>query len=60
MKIPTPKFTAVVAGFLLAAPLAFAADSAPMEGQGRAVVTVLQGQEIPGGIPQQALQLEVA
>ncbi len=59
MKIPTPKFTAVVAGFLLAAPLAFAADSAPMEGQGRAVVTVLQGQEIPGGIPQQALQLEV-
>jgi hypothetical protein len=30
-----------------------------MEGQGQAVVTVLQGQEIPGGIPQQALQLKV-
>jgi hypothetical protein len=60
MNIPKPRLAAWVAsGFLLAAPLAFAADSAPMEGQGSAVVTVLQGQEIPGGIPQQALQLKV-
>lgn len=59
MKIPTLKLAALAASALLAAPLAFAADSAGMEGQGQAVVTVLQGQEIPGGIPQQALQLKV-
>jgi len=60
MNIPKPKLAAwLAAGFLLAAPFAFAADSAQMDGQGSAVVTVLQGQEIPGGIPQQALQLKV-
>ena len=59
MKIPTPKLAALTAAALLAAPLVFAADSNPMGGQGQAVVTVLQGQEIPGGIPQQALQLKV-
>ncbi len=59
MKIPIPKFAALVAVALLAAPLAFAAGSSPMEGQGQAVVTVLQGQEIPGGIPQNALQLKL-
>jgi hypothetical protein len=49
----------LAAAFLLAAPLAFAADNAQQQGQGRAVITVVQGQEIPGGIPQQALQLKV-
>jgi hypothetical protein len=59
MKFPTAKLAALAAAALLAAPLAFAADNSPMEGQGRAVITVLQGQEIPGGIPQQALQVKV-
>jgi hypothetical protein len=59
MKFPTLKLAAIAAAAALAAPLAFAADNSPMEGQGRAVVTVLQGQEIPGGIPQQALQLKI-
>jgi hypothetical protein len=58
MKVLRAKFAAVVAGALLAAPLAFAADN-NQEGQGSAVVTVLKGQELPGGIPQQALQLKV-
>jgi hypothetical protein len=56
MKIPTPKLAAVAAaGVMLAAPAAFAADSSSMEGQGRAVVTVLRGEQIP----QQALQIKV-
>ncbi len=46
------------AAFLLAAPLVFAADNT-QEGQGKAVITVVQGQEIPGGIPQQSVQLKV-
>jgi hypothetical protein len=45
------------AGILLAAIPALAADS--NQEQGRAVVTVLSGSEVPGGIPQQALQLKV-
>jgi hypothetical protein len=44
--------------FFAASPAAFAADS-NQEGQGRAVITVIHGQEIPGGIPQQMLQLKV-
>jgi hypothetical protein len=60
MKIPTLQLNAwLAAGLLLAAPSVFAADSNQQEGQGSAVVTVLQGQETPGGIPQQALQLKV-
>jgi len=60
MKFPTRNLVAVVAaGGLLAAPAAFAADNAsaggPMEGQGRAVVTVLQGDRIP----EQALQIKI-
>jgi hypothetical protein len=60
MKIPNHLRLAawVAAGTLLTAPTAFAADN-NQEGQGRAVITVLQGQELPGGIPQQALQLKV-
>jgi hypothetical protein len=49
----------VAAAFLFAAPAAFAADNSPQQGQGKAIITVVQGQEIPGGIPQQALQLKV-
>jgi hypothetical protein len=59
MKTPTPKFVVLAAGLLLAAPLAFASDNNNQEGQGSAVVTVVKGQELPGGIPQQALQLKV-
>jgi hypothetical protein len=59
MKIPTTKFAALAIAALFASPLAFAADNSPMEGQGRAVVTVVSGQELPGGISQQALQLKV-
>lgn len=56
MKIPTLKLAAAVAAtVLLAVPTAFAADNSSMEGQGRAVVTVLHGEEIP----QQALQIKV-
>jgi len=59
MKIPASKLAALLgAGLALAAPAAFAADNA-QQGQGSAIVTVLQGQEIPGGIPQQALQLKL-
>jgi len=59
MKIPAPKFAALaVAASIFAAAPAFSADNS-QEGQGRAVITVLQGQEIPGGIPEQALQLKV-
>lgn len=59
MKIPNLQLAALIAaGSLFAAPLAFAADSA-QQGQGSAVITVLQGQELPGGIPQEALQLKV-
>jgi len=59
MKIPILQLAAwVAAGSLLVAPFAFAADSA-LQGQGSAVITVLQGQELPGGIPEQALQLKV-
>ncbi len=46
------------AGALLAASLALAEDQ-NQEGQGRAVVTVLSNNEIPGGIPQDALHLKV-
>lgn len=48
----------VTAGALLAASLALAEDQ-NQEGQGRAVVTVLSNNEIPGGIPQDALHLRV-
>ena len=48
----------VAAGALLAASLALAEDQ-NQEGQGRAVVTVLSNNEIPGGIPQDALHLKV-
>jgi len=48
-----------VAALLLAAPVAFAADNTPQEGRGKAVITVVKGQELPGGISQQALQLKV-
>ena len=59
MKIPKIQLAAwIAAGSLLAAPFAFAANSA-QQGQASAVITVLQGQELPGGIPQQALQLKV-
>ena len=63
MKIPNLQIAALAglwlaAGSLLAAPFALAADAA-QQGQGSAVITVLQGQELPGGIPQQALQLKV-
>ncbi len=46
------------AGALLAASLALAEDQ-NQEGQARAVVTVLSNNEIPGGIPQDALHLKV-
>ena len=61
MKITTPKLAALTAGgLLLAAPFAFAADNNNGQvGEGHAVITVLKGQELPGGIPQQALQLKV-
>jgi hypothetical protein len=48
-----------VAGSLLAAIPALAADSSNQQQQGSAVVTILPRTEIPGGIPQQALQLKV-
>ncbi len=49
---------------LMAAGAFLAASSAPaenpnQEGQGHAVVTVVSGNEIPGGIPQDALHLKV-
>ena len=47
------------AGSLLASAALAADNSGPAIGQGRAVVTVLKGSEIPGGIPQQALQLKI-
>jgi hypothetical protein len=60
MKFPTHRLTALAAAMaLFAVPAAFAADNTSMEGQGRAVVTVVHGQELPGGISQQALQLKV-
>jgi hypothetical protein len=60
MKIPTLQLAALVAaGIVFAAPAVFAADNNSTTGQGSAIVTVLQGQEMPGGIPQQALQLKV-
>jgi hypothetical protein len=53
----------LAAGTLLAAPLAMAAGKAQPgdddSGQGQAVVTVLSGNEIPGGIPQDALHVKV-
>lgn len=56
-------FALVAAGLLLAAPIAMAADSNQNDNnqpsQGRAVVTVLPGTEIPGGIPQDALHLKI-
>ena len=48
----------LAAGTLLAAPFALAADNS-QSGQGQAVVTVLPGSEVPGGIPQNALQVKV-
>ncbi len=47
----------VAAASLFAAIPALAADSSNQEGQ--AVVTVLPGSEVPGGIPQQALHVKV-
>ena len=47
----------MAAGALLAASSALAADQ-NQAGQGSAVVTVLSGNEIPGGIPQDALHAE--
>ena len=59
MKIQKLQLLALVAaGSLLAASSALAADNS-QQGQGQAVVTVLNGSEIPGGIAQQALQLKV-
>lgn len=49
----------VAAGSLLAATPILAADSGNQQGQGQAVVTVLPKNEIPGGIPQDALRLKV-
>jgi hypothetical protein len=49
----------LAASLLLLAPLAFAADNTPQQGQGKAVITVVQGQELPGGLPQQGMQLKV-
>ena len=51
-------FALVAAGSLFAASSALAADNS-QHGQGRAVVTILKGNEIPGGIPQDALHLKV-
>jgi hypothetical protein len=48
----------LAAGALLAASSALAADQ-NQEGQGSAVITILSGNEIPGGIPQDALHLKV-
>jgi hypothetical protein len=48
----------LAAGMLLAAPFALAADS-DQSGSGQAVVTILPGSEIPGGIPQDALHVKV-
>jgi len=59
MKIPTLRLAAMAAGAFLACSGAFAADNSAQQGQGSAVVTVVNGQELPGGIPQQALQLKV-
>lgn len=59
MKLKKLEFFAVVAaGSLLAASTALAADNS-QQGQGQAVVTILNGGEIPGGISQNALQLKV-
>lgn len=48
----------MAAGALLAVPSALAADQ-NQAGHGSAVVTILSGNEIPGGIPQDALHLKV-
>jgi len=48
----------LAAGMLLAAPFALAADS-NQAGAGQAVITVLPGSEVPGGIPQDALHVKV-
>ena len=59
MHIDKLQFAALaVAGALLAACPALAEDRNP-EGQGQAVITVLNGSEIPGGIPQEAVHLKV-
>jgi hypothetical protein len=58
MKIKQFHFAWFTAALLFVAPNAFAADSS-LEGQGTAVITIVHGQEIPGGIPQQSLQLKV-
>src|ERR1700677_632537 len=52
------KLLLMAAGSLFAAIPALAADNNGQQ-QGQAVVTVLSGSEIPGGIPQAALQLKV-
>jgi len=59
MSIRKSQTTALLAaGMLLAAPFALAADNS-QSAQGQAVVTILPGSEMPGGIPQNALQVKV-
>jgi hypothetical protein len=53
--------TVLAAAALVAAPFALAADDnqTASQDQGQAVITVLPGSEVPGGIPQGALQVKV-
>ena len=51
-------FALVAAGALLAAPALMFADN-NQGAQGHAVITVLPGQEIPGGIPQDAVHVKI-
>jgi len=64
MKFQKLEFAALVAaGTLLAAPFAIAANNNEAVNdqteQGHAIVTVLPGSEVPGGIPQDALHLKI-
>ncbi len=64
MRIQSLQLAALVAaGSLFATPFVMAADNNQpgngQMGQGHAVVTVLPGSEVPGGIPQDALHLKV-
>jgi hypothetical protein len=51
-------FAFLAAGMFLAAPFALAAEN-NQSGVGQAVVTILPGSEIPGGVPQDALHAKV-